>query len=80
MCDIAESLGLGGSSQKAVKMPKAAIPAPPAPQRKQDTGAIVAVGDTDSEYTAEQRRRASRLSTRSGGTPLGTLGNGTPLL
>ncbi len=79
MCDIGEALGLT-DKPKAVKLPKPVIPAPPAPQRKQDTGAIVAVGDTDSEYTDERKRRASRISTRQGGSSLGELGSGAPLL
>lgn len=79
MCDISKSLGLSSDS-KAVKMPKPVAPAPPAPQRRQDTGAIVAVGDLESEYSDERRRAAARASSRTGGTALGTLGQGTPIL
>ena len=57
-------LGLG-SSPKAPKMPKAVVPAPPAPERKQDTGAIVAIGDSQEEMDM-QRRRASAKTSRGG--------------
>lgn len=80
MCN--DILGLGGKEEvKAVKMPKAAIPAPPAPERRQDSGAIVAIGDADSAYDAERRRAlASRATSRKGGSALGNLGSSSAVL
>ena len=68
-------LGLSPKEEtaKVVKMPKPQTPAAPAPERKQDTGAIVAVGDTESQYSDERRRRAARTPQR-GGSSLGSLG------
>lgn len=57
-------LGLG-NAPKAPKMPKTVVPAPPAPERKQDTGAIVAIGDTEEEL-AMQRKRAGAKPTKAG--------------
>jgi hypothetical protein len=61
-------LGLG-PAPKAPKMPDAVVPAPPAPERKQDTGAIVAIGDSNAELEM-QRKRASGVKTK-GGSGLG---------
>lgn len=47
-------LGLGKAKQ--VDPPDPVIPAPPAPERKQDTGAIVAIGDSDEEVAAQRRK------------------------
>lgn len=63
------------ATAKAVKMPKAEIPAAPAPSRKQDSGAIVAIGDNESEYSDARRRAAMRNSSRTGGSALGAFGS-----
>ena len=63
-------LGLG-NAPKAPKMPKAVVPAPPAPERKQDTGAIVAIGDSDAELAEQRRRAGGRVKGGGGGLGLG---------
>lgn len=70
-------LGLSPKAEtaKAVKMPKVEAPAPPAPSRKQDTGAVIAIG-SDADYDAERRRRMG-ASSRKAGSSLGTLGLGS---
>lgn len=60
-------LGLG-NAPKAPKMPKAVVPAPPAPERKVDTGAIVAIGDSDEELQMQRRRAGGRAR---GGSSIG---------
>ncbi len=74
-------LGLSPKEQtaKAVKMPKVEAPAPPAPSRKQDTGAIIAIG-SDNDYDDARRRRLASASGRKAGSTLGTLGSGSSYL
>ena len=74
-------LGLSPKAEtaKAVKMPKVEAPAPPAPSRKQDTGAVIAIG-SDEAYDAERRRRMGGGSSRKAGSTLGTLGSGSNYL
>lgn len=63
----------------AVKFPKPEVAAAPAPERKQDTGAIVAVGNSEDE--ADARRRASSYgSKRKGGSSVGGLTAINPIL
>ncbi len=52
---------LFGSKQesKAVEIPEPAPPAPPAPSRKQDTGALIKVGEAG---TADERLSGKRRS------------------
>jgi hypothetical protein len=68
--------GLLFGKPKAPEMPKIEAPAPPAPSRKTDTGAIVRIGDTS---TATDRLSGNATGTgvqRRTGSVLGNLGRG----
>lgn len=76
MCGQGGLLGLFGSSgAKAPKVPDVQTPAPPAPQRKQDTGAIVAIGNDD-----ESDLSSAAFKKQKGGSALGAFGKGGPIL
>lgn len=63
----------GKQENKAVDLPEPAPPAPPAPSRKQDTGALVKVGETgaaDERLSGKRRTGLSALG-RSASSGLG---------
>ena len=68
------SLLFGKPENNAPEMPKVEAPAPPAPSRKQDTGAIVKVGDSGS--TDRLSGNGTGGVRRKSGSSLGNLGSG----
>lgn len=61
-------LGLSPKAKK-IETPDPVIPAPPAPSRKQDTGAVVAIGDTEDEL--DMQRKKSYAKPIKGGAQFG---------
>ena len=57
-------------------IPEAKAPAPPAPSRREDTGAKIVVGADAVKDARVSGRKSSKSSTKSGGDVLGNLGSG----
>ena len=67
---------LGLSPPKAPPLPKVEIPATPAPNRREDTGAKIVVGADAAKNKRVSGRSSGTGGTRSSGDVLGGLGRG----
>lgn len=75
--ETVSSLLFGKDEQPAIEIPEAKIPAVPAPNRREDTGANIVVGaDAAKNQRVSGRKSGSGGSGTSGGDVLGGLGRG----
>lgn len=68
----------GKAKDPEFEAPKVEAPAPPAPSRKQDTGALVRTG-TDALERSQNQRVTATSSGKTGVSALGRLGRGSGL-
>jgi hypothetical protein len=66
----------GADEPKAVEIPEPTIPAVPAPNRREDTGANIVVGSDAGKNKRVSGRKSGSGSGSSGGDVLGGLGRG----